>query len=157
MSLSVARRTRSRRPRASSSAAVVRRLATRPAVAVAVLCVAIAGCGSDASTTSASGPRYASATAVAKQADCDYESATPPLVDGRREKWYGACGYDAETVAIFVFDANRAADRAFAAASAAGICRRGSAPTTKRVWFARGPNWFASSADGSQGVHAIAR
>ena len=128
------------------------------AVALAIaLVVAIAACGSDASTTSASGPHYANATAVAEKAGCDYESATPPSIRGRRPTSFGRCGYGTESVAILVFAANGASDRAFADASSVAVCRRLRPSATRRLWFARGPNWFATSADGFHGVRAVAR
>jgi hypothetical protein len=116
--------------------------------AIVLLCVAATGCSSGASA--ATGRRFADATAVARQADCDYEAAAPPADVAPRPASYGRCGYGPETVAVLVFDAEGAADRAFSDVA----CRRD--PHARRRWFARGPNWFATSADGSHGVRTIA-
>ncbi len=117
--------------------------------AIVVLGVAVAGCGSGA-VSAATGPRFPDATAVAKKAACDYGAARPPADVAPRPVSYGRCSYGPESVAVLVFDAKGAADRAFSDVA----CRRD--PHVRRRWFARGPNWFATSADGSHGVRAIA-
>jgi hypothetical protein len=124
--------------------------------AVALGCAALIGCTSD--TTSRGGAaRYPDATAVAKKADCDYESGPAPAGPGPRPSSYGRCGAASETVAIRVFADALTADDAIAVTSSPAGCASLGGPDAAHVWLARGANWYASSADGANGVRALAR